>query len=151
MNQKNKIILVVEDSDEDFTAFTRIMQELDSPHQITRVEDGDEVLDYLYHEGAYADPKTAPRPAIILMDLNLPGTDGREVIQQVKQDDRLKDIPIVAFTTSSKARDIEDCYNYGVNSYMLKPMGVTLLRETIRELFDYWFKYAVLPSERDQI
>lgn len=150
MNQK-KIILVVEDSDEDFTAFTRIMQELESPHQITRVCDGDEVLDYLYNEGAYADLKTAPRPAIILMDLNLPGTDGRELIQQVKQDDNLKDIPIVAFTTSSNAKDIKACYSYGVNSYIVKPMGVALLRKTLRELLNYWLKYAILPSDMDLI
>ena len=146
---KNKIILVVEDSDEDFAALTRVINESGITQQITRACDGDDALDYLYHEGAYADPKSAPRPAIILMDLNLPGTDGREVIQQVKQDDRLKEIPIVAFTTSSNARDIEACYSYGVNSYMLKPMGVALLRETIRELFNYWLKYALLPSDMD--
>jgi len=147
--KQNKIILVVEDSDEDFAAFTRVIRELEITHQITRACDGDDALDYLYQEGAYADPKSAPRPAIILMDLNLPGTDGREVIQQVKQDDRLKEIPIVAFTTSSNARDIEDCYSYGVNSYMLKPTGVSLLRQTLGELFNYWFQAAILPSDRD--
>ncbi|WP_414581947.1 response regulator [Scytonema sp. PCC 10023] len=142
----NKAILLVEDSDEDFAAFSRMLWEAAFFNPVYRTCDGDDALDYLYHQGEYADPATSPRPAIILIDLNLPGTDGREVIEQVKQDEALKSIPIVVFTTSSSPKDIKSCYQYGVNCYMLKPIGVEALRKTVRIFLDYWFKTAVLPN-----
>jgi CheY-like chemotaxis protein len=137
---KNQPILIVEDSDEDFEAFTRIMQHFSYCNPLYRCCDGDEALEFLYQTGDYNNPTLAPRPIVILMDLNLPGTDGREVIQQVKQDDSLKSIPIVVFTTSSSPKDIETCYNHGVNSYLLKPIGTEALTNTIRNFFDYWFE-----------
>ncbi|MEB3339043.1 MAG: response regulator [Leptolyngbyaceae bacterium] len=141
----NQIILVVEDSDEDFAAFTRVMQTSGLKNPVYRVEHGEEALDYLYQTGSYSEPSTAPRPTVILLDLNLPGTDGREIIQQVKQDDTLKSIPIVVFTTSSNPKDIEICYRYGANSYLLKPIGSQALINTIQDFFHYWFEATVLP------
>lgn len=142
----NKVILAIEDSDEDFEALIRVVREFDINYPIHRLQDGDEALDYLYHQGDYANQSMTPPPAIILMDLNLPGTDGREVIQKLKQDDALKSIPIVVFTTSSSPKDIATCYYYGVNSYMLKQIGVEQLKQTIRDFFQYWFHSAVLPT-----
>jgi len=138
-------ILVVEDSDEDFNALSRIMGELGLVYYLRRVCDGDEALDYLYKRGAYENAQIAPQPSIILLDLNLPGTDGRDVIQQVKQDDHLKRIPIVVLTTSNSPQDIQTCYSYGANSYLIKPMGIKRLKETIGVLCEYWLKMVILP------
>ncbi len=137
---------MVEDSNEDYTAFMRMIQEFSVTHPVYRACDGEDALDYLYRQGNYADSAISPRPSLILMDLNLPGTDGREVIQQIKQDADLQSIPIVALTTSSNPKDIEACYRYGVNSYLLKPIGVEALRNTIRVFFQYWFESVVLPT-----
>jgi CheY-like chemotaxis protein len=144
------VILVVEDSDEDFTALTRALQEASFVCSVYRACDGDDALDYLYRQGEYANPATSPRPALILVDLNLPGTDGREIIEQIKQDDLLKSIPTIALTTSSSPKDIEACYQYGVNCYMLKPIGMEALRKTIRNFLDYWFDTVVLPNPLQQ-
>uniref|UniRef100_A0A0C1RAY0 Chemotaxis protein CheY n=1 Tax=Tolypothrix bouteillei VB521301 TaxID=1479485 RepID=A0A0C1RAY0_9CYAN len=141
---------MVEDSDEDFTAFTRALREASCVCSVYRTCDGDDALDYLYRQGEYANSTLSPRPALILIDLNLPGTDGREAIAQIKQDRLLKSIPVIALTTSSSPKDIEACYQYGVNCYMLKPIGVEALRKTIRNFLDYWFDTVVLPNTIQQ-
>jgi len=139
-------LLVVEDSDEDFEAFGRMLRKAAIANPIYRCTDGDEALDFLYHTGEYIDFGKAPRPGIILLDLNLPGTDGREVLEKIKQDEILKVIPVVVFTTSSNPKDIEVCYRYGVNGYILKPIDIKQLMRTIQVLIDYWFEAVVLPD-----
>ncbi len=139
----DNLILVVEDSDEDFEALRRVLRELEITCTLRRVCDGEEALGYLHQKDSFLD---APRPSLILMDLNLPGTDGREVIQQIKQTDPLKAIPIVVLTTSSNPRDIETCYFYGANSYLVKPMGMKKLRDTISIFYEYWFEVGILPT-----
>lgn len=139
-------LLVVEDSDEDFAALGRIMKRNCDIHiPLARCIDGDDALDYLYQQGAYAN-RNISTPSLIVLDLNLPGTDGREVLAQVKNDEQLKTIPVVVFTTSSSPVDIEVCYRSGVNSYMLKQMDIEQLKVSIKLFFDYWFKAAMLPS-----
>jgi CheY-like chemotaxis protein len=137
-------ILIVEDSDEDFAAFIRIIKSRSASLAIYRAQDGDDALDFLFRTGVYAPPAVAPRPTLILLDLNLPGTDGREVIEQVKQNEQLKAIPIVVFTTSSNPKDIATCYRYGANSYLIKPIGTDTLEQTIHDFFHYWFAVNVL-------
>jgi CheY-like chemotaxis protein len=139
-------LLVIEDSDEDFEAFGRIIQKSQPSNSIYRCSDGDEALDFLYHAGDYVDATISPRPSIILLDLNLPGTDGREVLAQIKQDEKLRTIPVVVFTTSSNPKDIETCYKYGVNGYIIKPIDVAKLKKTIQALVDYWFEAVILPE-----
>jgi CheY-like chemotaxis protein len=139
-------LLLVEDSDEDFETFQRMMRKVSFTNPIYRCVDGDEALDFLYHTGNYIDSAQAPRPAIILLDLNLPGTDGREVLTQIKQDDALKTIPVVVFTTSSNPKDIETCYRYGVSGYILKPINISILMKTIQTFIDYWFEAVILPE-----
>ena len=143
------LVLVVEDRDEDFEAFCRVVGELQVDSSFRRICDGEEALDYLYHRGAYQDSLTAPRPSLILMDLNLPGTDGRDVIREVKQDNHLKNIPIVVFSTSSSPQDREICYHYGANSYLIKPMGLANLKKTIAIFCQYWLHTSILPSVVD--
>jgi CheY-like chemotaxis protein len=139
-------LLVIEDSDEDFEAFCRVMRRQAVVSPVFRCTDGDEALDFLYHNGPYSDPKTAPRPAIILLDLNLPGTDGREVLEQIKQDSDLRNIPVVVFTTSCNPRDIEVCYRYSIASYILKPIDINRLVQTIQVFITYWLDIVILPD-----
>jgi CheY-like chemotaxis protein len=139
-------LLMIEDSDEDFEAFGRLIRKSAVSNPIYRCTDGDEALDFLYHSGEYVDSSKAPRPSIILLDLNLPGTDGREVLEAIKQDEALKTIPVVVFTTSSNPKDIQSCYQKGVNGYIIKPIDVTKLRRTLQILIDYWFEAVVLPE-----
>ena len=146
MTGSTQPLLLIEDSDEDFAAFERILRKASITNTIYRCVDGDEALDFLRHKGQYSDLTKAPRPAIILLDLNLPGTDGREVLEQIKQDEELKMIPVVVFTTSSNPKDIEICYRYGVNGYIIKPIDVKKLMRTVQVLIDYWFEAVILPN-----
>jgi CheY-like chemotaxis protein len=141
-----KPLLVIEDSDEDFEAFCRVMKKQNVVNPIFRCTDGDEALDFLYHTGAYSDSQKYPRPALILLDLNLPGTDGRDVLEQIKQDENFKYIPVVIFTTSSNPKDIEICYRYCVASYMLKPIDINRLVDTIQSFINYWLDIVILPD-----
>lgn len=139
-------ILIVEDSDEDFEAVGRVMRRSDVTNPLFRCTDGDDALDFLYQTGTYADPQTAPRPALILLDLNLPGTDGREVLEQIKQDEDLKIIPVVVFTTSANPRDVDVCYRNGANGYIVKPININRFVEIMRVVIDYWFRAIILPD-----
>lgn len=142
----NRSILVVEDSPEDWLIMQRAIGEINLKNKIIRVADGDEALDYLHRRGPYADASKAPRPGIILLDLNLPGTDGREVLREIKSDPGLCVIPVVVLTTSRDERDIESCYARGANSYIIKPVDVEGFLAAIARLKDYWFEIVVLPK-----
>ncbi len=141
------LLLVIEDSNEDFEAFQRYVRRSPLTIPIYRCVDGDEALAFLYRTGRYADPQSAPRPGLILLDLNLPGTDGREVLRKIKQDETLKLVPVVIFTTSNNPKDIETCYEQGANSYIVKPMDFNRLKRSIQILIDYWFDTTVLPTD----
>jgi CheY-like chemotaxis protein len=142
-----KPLLVIEDSDEDFEALKRMMSHSSFAIPVHRCSDGDEALDFLFGEGAYRDLTEVTRPSMILLDLNLPGTNGREVLEQIKQDSSLRTIPVVVFTTSSSPSDIEACYQKGANSYILKPMEIGRLKKEVKTLIDYWFEMVVLCEE----
>ena len=141
------LLLVIEDSNEDFEAFQRYVRRSPLTIPIYRCVDGDDALAFLYRTGRYADPQSAPRPGLILLDLNLPGADGREVLRNIKQDATLKLIPVVIFTTSNNPKDIEACYRQGVNSYIVKPMNFSRLKRSIQILIEYWFDTTILPTD----
>lgn len=143
-----RTILLVEDSPEDFEATVRAFKKSGVANTIIHCEDGDEALDYLYRRGKYADPHDSPRPGVILLDLNLPGTDGREVLTEIKKDDDLHSIPVIVLTTSSDERDIEKCYDNGANSYIQKPVNLESFFEAIKRLANYWFEIVILPKEK---
>lgn len=140
-------LLTIEDSDEDFAAFERVVRKLSINKPIFRCTDGEDALEFLYHTGKYNLPYQAPRPAIILLDLNLPGMDGREVLWQIKQDRDLQTIPVVIFTTSSNPTDIKVCYQRGVNGYIVKPIDTSKLIWTIKLFMSYWFDVTTLPYQ----
>lgn len=143
-------LLVVEDSDEDFTTLQRLLQKQPvKPGPVYRCSDGDEALDFLYRQGHYTDPQASPRPVAVLLDLNLPGTDGRDVLRQIKQDEKLKKIPIVIFSTSDDPVDVEYCYRSGANGYLVKPMDLSALQRTIDALARYWLAANLPPAKLD--
>jgi CheY-like chemotaxis protein len=141
--------LLVEDSPEDFEATLRAFRRSGLKNPVFRCEDGESALDYLYRRGEYADPERAPRPGVILLDLNLPGTDGRQVLAEVKNTEGLKQIPVVVLTTSSDERDINACYEAGANSYIQKPVDVEGFVKAIERLNGYWFEVVILPKLAD--
>lgn len=141
----NEPLLVVEDSNEDFRMLQRLMQRMAVQNPIHRCTSGDEVLEYLEQQVNYQSSNIAPRPCVILLDLNLPGIDGREVLVKIKQNQTFKEIPIVIFTTSSNPKDIELCYQEGANGYLIKPMDAQELQKTIQAFVDYWLDANTPP------
>jgi CheY-like chemotaxis protein len=141
-------ILIVEDSDDDYEATVRALKkEGNLSNPIYRCDSADGAIDFLMRTGAYSNPELSPRPGIILLDLNMPGRDGRSVIEAIKRPPSLRDIPIVVLTTSNDERDIHDCYAMGANSYITKPVNLERFFEAIQRLKEYWFEVAVLPKD----
>ncbi len=135
---------MVEDSAEDFTALTRVFRKLNLPHPVVRCEDGDQALAYLQGHGQAAGwPDTMP--ALVLLDLNMPGTDGRAVLEAVKQDPRLQALPVVVLSTSSSRRDVEHCYQLGANGYLTKPIQYATFEAKLRLTVQYWLEASELP------
>jgi CheY-like chemotaxis protein len=145
-------LLIIEDSDEDFEALRRIINLVSTfAVKIDRCIDGDDALDFLNQAGTYQNYIDICYPDLIVLDLNLPGTDGREVLATIKQSKILRKIPVVVFSTSSNPKDIEACYQSGANSYLYKPMNINELKESVRMMLDYWFKATVLPSSQSLV
>ena len=138
----NQPILLVEDSPEDFETTQRAFRRSGLKNPIVRCSDGDEALDFLFRRGDHAD---APRPGVVLLDLNLPGTDGREVLAEMKADPELRQIPVIVLTTSSDERDVSACYQAGASSYIQKPVDLEGFMRAIERLNDYWFEVVILP------
>lgn len=143
---KSKPILIVEDSVPDYLTVVRVFRKLGYENSVYHCENGQEALDFLNHVGDYQDETEAPRPGVILLDLNMPGTDGREVLKKIKSDEALKSIPVVIFTTSDSERDIRDCYQNGANSYITKPVDLEKLLNVMDVFKSYWFKTSALPE-----
>jgi CheY-like chemotaxis protein len=143
--QPDQTILIVDDSPEDCEATRRALRQSGLANPIVYCGDGDEALDFLHRRGAYSEPGAAPRPCIILLDLNMPGTDGREVLQDIKGDSELKKIPVVVFTTSDDDRDVNACYQMGANSYIQKPVDLAGFIQAVQRMTDFWFAVVILP------
>lgn len=107
-------------------------------NNIIHLSDGQQALDYLFHQGIYSDPETSPQPHLILMDLRLPKVDGLEVLEKIRTNEKLKCIPTVILTTSEAESDITKAYNYKVNSYLVKPLDVEKFSKMIETFGFYW-------------
>src|SRR5438046_10189190 len=127
-------VLLVEDNPRDVRLTQRAFKQAGLPHELRVVRDGDEALAYLHREGAYNEPGIAPRPDVILLDLNLPRMGGHELLREVKQDHRFRQVPIIVLTTSERPDDVRLAYDAGANAYLLKPMGVSRFTEVIGQL-----------------
>ncbi|MCP3135735.1 response regulator [Pyxidicoccus xibeiensis] len=145
MTTARRPLLLVEDSDADAVALERIARRLPMPVPVVRVRDGESALDYLYQRGDHAD---APRPALVLLDLHMPGMSGREVLSRLKADPALRGIPVIIFSSSEAVGDVEGAYADGANCYLFKPEPGEPLEATARALQAFWFTAARLPGER---
>ncbi len=136
--------LIIEDNVDDFEAITGSLGRACSDVVISHSWDGDEALDSLRNTGQNA--KVEPLPDVILLDLNLPGTSGREILAEIKTDEQLKAIPVVILTTSALPRDVTDCYDRGANGYFLKALDRVEFDETIQAIDGFWLRAVALPE-----
>lgn len=135
-------ILLVEDSPGDIRLTREAFREARVPNNLLVVVDGVDAMKFLRREGAYAD---APRPDLILLDLNLPKMDGREVLTSIKEDAELATIPVVVLTTSDAESDIHESYSRRANSYLVKPVDVDSFFSQVRSLEHFWLSAVALP------
>jgi CheY-like chemotaxis protein len=140
-------ILLADDDEEDRELARDALQDSRLANEMKFVVDGQDLLDYLRHEGRWADSSVdAPRPGIILLDLNMPKKDGREALAEIKADDSLRRIPIVVLTTSKDEADVLETYDLGVSSFITKPVTFGGLVEVMRTWTQYWFEIVELPN-----
>ncbi len=139
-------ILMVDDDADDCRLTREALEEGRLANDIRFVPDGQELLDYLRHKGKYAGGANAPKPGIILLDLNMPRMDGREALSIMKSDSDLPNIPVVVLTTSKADEDIVKSYDLGANSYIVKPVTFEALVDILQTLGKYWFQIVERPS-----
>ena len=149
MNTSGRAItILMADDDADDRMFAKdALEEARLANDIHFVEDGEELMDYLRHQGKFAELNGSPKPGLILLDLNMPRKDGREALKEIKEDDDLKRIPVVVLTTSKAQEDIYRTYDLGVSSYITKPVSFEGLVDIMKTLSKYWFEIVTLPSE----
>lgn len=137
-------ILLVEDDPGDACLARTAIRDAKVVCQVHHVSDGDDAMAFLTRRSPrHAE---APRPDLVLLDLNMPGRDGREVLTQIKSDAQLKDIPVVVLTTSDALADIQSCYHAGANSFVTKPVDLDGFLRAMRSIEDYWFAVVRLPT-----
>jgi CheY-like chemotaxis protein len=142
-------LLIAEDDPEDRMLCRDAFAESRLVNDLRFVGDGEELLDYLHRRGVYAPPEKAPRPGLILLDLNMPKKDGRDALLEIKQDPHLRQIPVVVLTTSQAEEDIFRSYDLGVSSFITKPVSFDGLVEVMRAMGRYWFDIVELPSQHE--
>ncbi len=143
-DEKYKTIFLVEDNKADVRLIQEALKKSSVPHQVVTARDGIHAMAYLRQEGEYAD---APRPDLILLDLNLPRKDGREVLGEIKADPKLRLIPVVVLTTSKNEDDIFHSYDLHVNCYITKSRNLSQLFKIVKGIEEFWLETVTLPSE----
>jgi CheY-like chemotaxis protein len=143
------ITILMADDDADDRQLTKdALDEGRLINDIRFVENGEELIDYLRRRGKFAPPAEAPRPGLILLDLNMPRKDGRTVLKEIKSDPVLRTIPVVVLTTSRADEDVYRSYDLGVNSYIVKPVTFDALVDILQTLEKYWFEIVELPPSK---
>ena len=140
-------VLLVEDDPEDVEITERAFKKARIANPLHVVRDGEEAMEFLGHSGRYSDPEEAPRPGLVLLDLNLPRLDGREVLQRIRQNPALRRIPVVVLTTSSEEADVLGCYDIGANTYITKPVEFDNFLEAVVTIGEYWLCIARIPDD----
>jgi len=140
-------ILLADDDEEDRMLTSDALKESRVANDLRFVTDGDELLDYLYRRGDFSSAESAPRPGLILLDLNMPRKDGREALKEIKADPELRRIPIIILTTSKAEEDIYRTYDLGANSFITKPVHFPALVEVMKEIGRYWIEIVELPTD----
>jgi two-component system response regulator len=137
-------ILLVEDNSGDARLAREALRDAKVRNNLTWISDGAEALAFLRREGKYG---SAPRPDLILLDLNLPRKDGREVLTEIKGDDKFKRIPVVVLTTSQAEEDVLRAYHLNANCYITKPVDLDQFMKVVKTIEDFWLTIVKLPSE----
>ncbi len=140
-------IVVADDDPDDRMMIEEAFEENRLKNNLAFVEDGEQLIDYLRGEGAYADDERRNPVGVILLDLNMPRMDGREALKIIKSDPGLQRIPVVVLTTSKAEEDILRTYDLGVSSFITKPVTFDALVEVVKVLGQYWFEIVALPSD----
>jgi two-component system, chemotaxis family, response regulator Rcp1 len=135
-------ILLVEDNSEDVFLTKEVFREAGMANDLHVALDGEEAMRFLHHEEPF---EAAPTPDLVLLDLNLPKKDGREVLAEIKQDPELRRIPVIVLTTSAAERDLRDAYGHHANAYVRKPVGFTGLMEVAKAIESFWIGVVSLP------
>jgi CheY-like chemotaxis protein len=147
INSRRSIVILLADDDADDRQLTReALEDNRLLNQLHEVADGEALMNYLFHRGEYSDPRTSPRPGLILLDLSMPKKDGREALAEIKADPQLRQIPVLIMTTSSAEEDVCRSYDLGASSYITKPVSFTKLVEIMRAIERYWFEVVELPA-----
>ena len=144
MNAKPVEILLVEDNPGDVDLTLEALEEAKLRNHVRVAKDGVEAMQFLRQEGRFTD---APRPDLILLDLNMPRKDGREVLAELKEDPDLKRIPVVVLTTSEAEQDVLDAYEHSANAYIVKPVDFDQFFATIKSLEDFWLTVVRYPKK----
>lgn len=139
-------VLLVEDSVTDAELALEALRQGKLKNTVNHVRDGEEAMRYLHKEGEFAD---VTRPDLILLDLNMPRLDGREVLRRIRDDESLKVIPIVVLTTSNQDQDILESYGLAANSYIVKPVDLNRFFEVVQEIQNFWVQVVALPPKLD--
>jgi two-component system response regulator len=146
MTAKPILILMAEDDADDRLLVKEALEESRVINELRFVEDGEELLEYLRKQGRYAGEEQAPRPGLVLLDLNMPRKDGREALREIKADPDLRRIPVVVMTTSKAEEDIFRSYDSGASSYITKPVTFDRLVELMKTMGQYWIEFVELPN-----
>jgi CheY-like chemotaxis protein len=142
------VMLLVEDNLDHAELVLRSLTEHRLANTLRHVTDGEAALDYLFHRGAYADPRSSPKPNLVLLDLRLPKLDGLEVLKAMKAHGELRGIPVVVLTSSDAERDLARAYDSCVNSYLVKPVDWLKFAKVVEDLGFYWLVWNRVPGER---
>lgn len=140
-------ILVIEDSPEDFEVLERAFKKADFSAPLYRCKNGQEALDFLYREKIFENYSDED-PSLILLDLNMPGIDGHVLLETVKDNNKLKYIPVIVLSTSSSSDDVFRSYKNGASSYIQKPKDLHGYVDMVQDIKDYWFSCCTLPAQR---
>jgi CheY-like chemotaxis protein len=144
---KSITILMADDDQDDCLLVKEAFRENHLSNELRFVEDGEALMDYLYHRGQYSEHELSPRPGLILLDLNMPRKDGREALREIRSDPHLRTIPVIVLTTSKEDKEVYRSYDLGANSFITKPVTFEALVEIVKLLGKYWFETVKLPSE----
>jgi len=139
-------LLLIEDQPSDAELALRALEDLEFGGRIQLVEDGAEALDFVFGRGDYAQRSISDRPSVILLDLKLPKVSGHEVLRELKSHDRTRNIPVIVLSSSKEDRDVEQCYEMGVNSYVVKPVDFGQFTETVQRIGNYWLETNERPA-----
>ena len=138
-------VMLVEDNIDHAELVIRTLESHRIANQIKHFSDGQNALDYLLRRGEYENPESSPRPHLILLDLRLPRVDGLEVLSRIKEQDDLKNIPVIILTTSEAEKDVARAYDNHVNSYLVKPVGFEEFSKLMNDLGFYWLGWNTHP------